>query len=99
MLRALEEFFPAGVTWTRPAGGLFLWVTLPEGYDAAELLKLAVEQQRVAFVPGASFFPKGGGANTMRLNFSNATPEKIREGISRLGKVLEHAGVREAVLR
>ena len=88
MLHALAEYFPAPVYWTRPEGGLFLWCTLPEGIDLSVVLRAAVEQN-VAFVPGAPFFPCGGGENTMRLNFSNATPEKIREGIARLGRVLQ----------
>ncbi len=87
MLAALAEHFPPGVHWTRPDGGLFLWVTLPEGVDAAALLPAALAA-KVAFVPGAPMFPNGGGENTLRLNFSNATPEKIREGIARLGRVL-----------
>jgi 2-aminoadipate transaminase len=88
MLKALEEHFPDGVKWTRPQGGMFLWVTLPEGMDAAELLPKAVDKM-VAFVPGGPFHANGGGENTMRLNFSNAQPEMIREGISRLGQVLK----------
>jgi 2-aminoadipate transaminase len=87
MLAALAEHFPAGVHWTRPTGGMFLWVTLPRGIDASELLPAAVERG-VAFVPGKSFFPNGGGESTMRLNFSNASPERIREGIARLGSLL-----------
>lgn len=87
MLEAMEEFFPAGVTWTRPQGGMFLWVRLPERVDAAKLLKVALEE-KVAFVPGAAFFPNGGGHNTMRLNFSNANSEMIREGIRRLGRAI-----------
>jgi 2-aminoadipate transaminase len=90
MLMAMGEHFPQGVTWTRPQGGLFLWVTLPESLDAAEVLVKAIEQ-RVAFVPGAAFHPRGGGHNTFRLNFSNATPDNIREGIRRLGNVLATA--------
>ena len=88
MLDALEKNFPAGVKWTRPKGGIFLWVTLPEGMDAADLLPKAVEKM-VAFVPGGPFHANGGGENTMRLNFSNAQPDMIREGISRLGQVLQ----------
>ncbi|HBY08433.1 MAG TPA: aminotransferase [Chloroflexi bacterium] len=88
MLAALKEYFPAGMKWTRPEGGMFLWVTLPEGTDAAKILQKAI-QRKVAFVPGGPFHPNGGGENTMRLNFSNATPEMIREGISRLGQVLQ----------
>ncbi len=87
MLAAMDGYFPPGVEWTHPEGGLFLWGVLPENLSAAEVLKVALEQ-KVAFVPGAPFYPIGGGHNTMRLNFSNASPEKIREGISRMGRVL-----------
>lgn len=87
MLAAMDSYFPPGVEWTHPQGGLFLWGVLPENLSAADVLKLAVEE-KVAFVPGAPFYPAGGGHNTMRLNFSNATPEKIQEGIARLGRVL-----------
>ncbi len=87
MLQAMEELFPPGAHWTHPQGGLFLWGTLPESMDTKEVLRAAVEQ-KVAFVPGESFFPCGGGNNTMRLNFSYSTPETIREGIARLGHVL-----------
>ncbi len=90
MLEAMAAAFPPGVAWTRPAGGMFLWVTLPEGVDAGEVLREAVKV-RVAFVPGANFFPCGGGENTLRLNFSNASPDTIREGIARLGNVLHQA--------
>jgi 2-aminoadipate transaminase len=87
MLAALEEHMPPGVKWTHPEGGLFLWLTLPEGMSSVDLLAESIKQ-KVAFVPGNSFHPCGGGENTMRLNFSNATPEKINEGISRLGRVI-----------
>jgi len=90
MLASMEEYFPKGVTWTRPKGGMFLWVTLPEGIDATELFDKAVSL-KVAYVPGAPFFPNGGGENTIRLNFSNASPEMIQEGILRLGKVFKEA--------
>jgi 2-aminoadipate transaminase len=84
MLSALEEFFPPEVTWTRPHGGLFLWVTLPEGMDCKRLFEAAL-RENVAFVPGESFFATPEqGCRHMRLNFSNATPEQIREGIRRL---------------
>jgi 2-aminoadipate transaminase len=86
MLAALSEHFPPGVTWTHPAGGLFLWVTLPPHLDATDLLEEAVARN-VAFVPGAPFHP-AGGANTLRLNFSYASPERIHEGIARLGLAL-----------
>jgi 2-aminoadipate transaminase len=86
MLGAMDAYFPPGVEWTHPEGGLFLWGILPENLSAAEVLKSALEQ--VAFVPGEPFYPTGGGHNTMRLNFSNANPDKIREGISRLGRTI-----------
>jgi 2-aminoadipate transaminase len=87
MLGAMDAYFPPGVEWTHPQGGLFLWGILPETLSSAEVLRVAIEQ-KVAFVPGSPFYPTGGGHNTMRINFSYATPEKIREGIARLGKVL-----------
>jgi 2-aminoadipate transaminase len=97
MLAAMDGYFPPGVDWTHPEGGLFLWGTLPETLNASEVLKNAIEK-KVAFVPGAPFYPTGGGHNTMRLNFSNAHPEKIREGIARLGSVIrEMLGERQAV--
>ena len=89
MLAALEEHFPDNVSWTRPQGGLFLWVTVPEGVDTAQLLGDALDY-RIAFVPGAAFHANGGGANTMRLSFSNVKPEQIEEGIRRLGKLLHN---------
>lgn len=90
MLESLEEHMPPGVHWTHPLGGLFLWVTLPEHLDATKILEKAIEQ-KVAFVPGVSFHPKGDGKNTMRLNFSYQNPETINEGISRLSRVLRQA--------
>lgn len=84
MLGALEEFFPPEVKWTHPQGGLFLWVTMPEGTNGQELLKAALSEN-VAFVPGDCFFANPDeGYRHMRLNFSNAEPERIREGIQRL---------------
>jgi 2-aminoadipate transaminase len=88
MLEMMEKHFPPEVHWTRPQGGLFLWGTLPEHISAADALKLAIER-KVAFVPGGPFYPCGGGHNTMRINYSNATPEKIEIGITRLGEVLQ----------
>jgi 2-aminoadipate transaminase len=90
MLQALQEFFPPAVTWTHPQGGLFLWVTLPEGLDIKAILKSALEQN-VAFVPGDSFYANDGreGSRHMRLNFSNAAPEQIREGIRRLAAAVK----------
>ncbi len=88
MLGLMDELFPPGVRWTRPHGGLFLWVTLPEGLDAAEVFKVAV-RRKVAFVPGAPFHAVGGGENTMRINFSNARPEQIEQGVVRLADTLK----------
>jgi 2-aminoadipate transaminase len=87
MLAALDTSFPHQMDWTQPQGGLFLWAIAPENVDTSEVLKRAVEE-KVAFVPGAPFHPDGRGQNTMRLNFSNASPDQIRDGIGRLGKVL-----------
>ncbi len=87
MLEALDRHFPPGVSWTHPRGGLFLWVTLPPGLDSTDLLRDALAE-KVAFVPGASFFPAGGGASTFRLNFSFSASERIEEGIARLGAVV-----------
>jgi 2-aminoadipate transaminase len=89
MLAALERHFPEEVRWTRPQGGLFLWATLPEGFDSTDVLKEALGQERVAFVPGTSFFPRGGGERTCRLNFSYCGPDMIDEGIRRLGSVIK----------
>jgi 2-aminoadipate transaminase len=88
MIEMMEEMFPPEVTWTRPLGGMFLWGRLPEEMDAAEVLKRALKE-KVAFVPGEAFHPRGGGNNTMRLNFSYSTPETIRAGITRLSTTLK----------
>jgi 2-aminoadipate transaminase len=87
MLEQMAKSFPEGVTWTCPQGGMFLWVRMPEHVDAMQLMKVALEE-KVAFVPGAPFYPNGGGKNTMRLNYSNASPDRIVEGIERLGRAL-----------
>jgi 2-aminoadipate transaminase len=90
MLEELEKNMPEGVKWTKPLGGLFLWVSLPEICNSKELLIKAVEK-KVAFVPGESFYPNGGGLNTMRLNFSNAQPDMIRIGIRRLAETIKES--------
>jgi len=89
MVAAIEESFPAEVRFTRPEGGMFLWVTLPEQLSALELFEHAVKEN-VAFVPGTPFFVDGGGAHCMRLNFSNADEDKIEEGIKRLGRIMKN---------
>jgi len=87
MLEALKKYFPSEVTWTHPKGGLFLWVTLPEGMDCKSLFDIALKEN-VAFVPGDCFYAGNGfsdeGRRHMRLNFSYGHPEQIREGIRRL---------------
>ncbi|MDA3936001.1 MAG: PLP-dependent aminotransferase family protein, partial [Actinomycetota bacterium] len=88
MLEALDEHFPPEAHWTRPEGGFFVWVELPEFLDANAMLAEAVEHG-VTFVPGDGFFPDGRGRNCMRLAFCYASPDDIREGIARLAKVLE----------
>jgi 2-aminoadipate transaminase len=88
MIEMMEEMFPPEMRWTHPHGGMFLWGIMPERMDAAEVLKVAIER-KVAFVPGAAFHPNGGGANTMRINFSYSRPEIIREGVTRLGITLK----------
>jgi 2-aminoadipate transaminase len=87
MLKALAHYCPPGVRWTHPQGGLFTWVTLPKGQDSTKVLAEALKE-KVAFVPGAPFYPCGGGECSMRLNFSYCRPEVIDEGIARLGRVL-----------
>jgi 2-aminoadipate transaminase len=87
MLDVLSELMPPGVRWTHPHGGLFLWAELPVGLNTTALFPEAVAQ-KVAYVPGESFFPCGGGENTMRLNFSYSRPELITEGIARLANVI-----------
>ena len=93
MLQALEEYFPPEVSWTRPLGGLFLWVTLPAGMNSHLLFEAALKEN-VAFVPGDSFYSGNGfageGLRHFRLNFSNAEPEQIREGVRRLSVAIKN---------
>ncbi len=93
MLHALQEYCPPEVTWTHPLGGLFLWVTLPEGMDSHRLFDAALKEN-VAFVPGDSFYSGNGyaseGLRHLRLNFSNAPPEQIREGVRRLALAIRN---------
>lgn len=91
MLEALDRHMPDGVQWTRPEGGMFIWLTLPVGVDGADLLARSLETERVAFVPGRAFFADGSGGNTIRLSFSCANHTMIEEGIRRLGVLLRGA--------
>ena len=88
MVSMIEEHFPEEIKCTKPEGGMFLWVTLPENLSSLHLFKLAT-QENVVFVPGRAFYVDGGGDNTLRLNFSNSDEEKIEEGIKRLAKVIK----------
>ncbi len=88
MCGAMKEFFPKGVKFTYPHGGLFTWVELPESMDARTLMAECIEN-KVAFVPGDSFFPSSGKRNYFRLNFSNNDDEKTRDGIRRIADVIK----------
>jgi len=87
MLDMLEDHFPDGVKWTKPDGGMFLWVTLPDGMDAEKMFHRAI-QHKVAYVIGSAFFPRRNHKNTMRLNFTYPTDEQIKVGVVRLSKVI-----------
>ncbi|OUS36778.1 GntR family transcriptional regulator [Rhodobacterales bacterium 56_14_T64] len=88
MLAALETHMPEGVSWTRPEGGMFVWLTLPVEVDGAELLAHSLETVGVAFVPGSAFFADGSGGNSIRLSFSCSDEDEINEGMRKLGEVL-----------
>lgn len=87
-IQTMEKTFPKSVTYTNPQGGLFSWVELPNNINAREVLKKCLEKH-VAFVPGGSFFPNGGRENTFRINFSNMPEDRIIEGLSRVGQILQ----------
>ena len=89
MLASLEEYMPEGSSWTHPAGGFFVWVTLPEGIDSQAMLPRGVDA-RVAFVPGPAFFADGGGARNVRLSYCFPTPDRIRLGVQRFADVIRH---------
>jgi DNA-binding transcriptional MocR family regulator len=91
MLAALSENMPDGVTWTRPEGGMFIWLTLPVDMNGTELLTRSLDSVGVAFVPGSAFFADKSGENTIRLSFSCSDEAQINEGIKRLGQVMRAA--------
>ncbi len=95
MMSALETAMPAGVTWTRPTGGMFTWVRLPSHLDATPLLQQTVARN-VAFVPGAPFYANAPEANTLRLSFVTVPAPRIQEGIAILGEVMREAGLKAA---
>ena len=88
MLAALDKHMPAGITWTRPEGGFFVWVTLPDGLDARAMLEAALEN-RVAYVVGSAFYADGSGANRLRLSFSQESENDIIEGVRRLAETIK----------
>ncbi|MFK7835175.1 MAG: PLP-dependent aminotransferase family protein [Sulfitobacter sp.] len=88
MLTALQTHMPEGVSWTKPEGGMFIWVALPKHMDGGTLLRHALEHQRLAFVPGQAFFADRSGANTLRLSFSMADDTQIAKGMERLGAAI-----------
>jgi hypothetical protein len=88
MLACLEKYMPEGVTWTKPEGGMFIWLTLPSHLDGADLLARSLKSQKVAFVTGRAFFADGSNGNTLRLSFTQAGEDIIEEGIQRLGSLL-----------
>jgi DNA-binding transcriptional MocR family regulator len=88
MLDSLESMMPDGCTWTRPAGGFFVWLTLPEGLDAKAMAPRAIAD-RVAYVPGTGFYADGQGRQNMRLSYCYPEPDRIREGVRRLAGVVE----------
>ena len=91
MLAALTREMPAGVEWTKPEGGMFVWMTLPTQIDAADLLAQSLKTERIAFVPGRAFHADGSNGNTLRLSFSCADETAIDEGMKRLGRLIRAA--------
>lgn len=89
MLTALDRYMPKRVAWNRPTSGFFVWAELPRGLDAAQVLKAALAQEQVAFTPGMAFSAAGVSDHCMRLSFAGMPPERIEEGIARLGRVIE----------
>jgi 2-aminoadipate transaminase len=98
MLGALEEHFSDIARWSKPQGGVFVWVSLPQELDTTEMFHQAIEK-KVAYIPGGVFSVDGSTRNTVRLNFSNVKPEAITEGVARLGQVVREAleAVQEAL--
>lgn len=91
MVNSINEFFPDGVEFTKPEGGMFLWVRLPQGFSSMALFEKAIEND-VAFVPGEPFYPDNPEKETLRLNFSSVDEKTIREGIKRLAEAIKACG-------
>src|SRR3954451_19674754 len=96
LLPSLADLMPAGTTWTRPSGGLFVWMSLPDGLDSKAMMPRAIAA-RVAYVPGTGFYADGTGTGNIRLNFSFPPPDRIREGVRRLAGVMEQEIATRAV--
>lgn len=96
LLQALQRHMPEGTAWTKPEGGMFIWVTLPEGMDGAALLARSIETEHVAFVPGQAFHADRSGANTIRLSFSLADETTAEEGMARLGRLIRQVATEKA---
>lgn len=96
MLDAMAKYFPSNVKYTQPEGGMFIWVTLEDGVNALELFEKAMEE-KIAFVPGDPFYSNPQNVNTLRLNYTNSTPDVIEEGIKRLGAILHKYNVKQYV--
>ena len=94
LLEALPAALPEGSSWTRPEGGFFVWVTLPEGYTADAAFEAAVEEG-VLFIPGSGFVADGSAPRSLRLSFSGEPPERVREGVARLGRAIRATAPRE----
>jgi 2-aminoadipate transaminase len=90
MLQALEEELSGLARWSKPDGGVFVWVSLPQGLDTTDMFQQAI-QRKVAYIPGGVFSVDGSTRNALRLNFSNVKPEAIREGVRRLSEVIREA--------
>lgn len=97
MLQSMEKYFPETVKYTKPDGGMFIWVTLEEGMSALKMFDKAMEQ-KVAFVPGDPFYINKSDVNTLRLNYTNSSPEVIEEGIKRLGTILHKVSKKEILI-
>ena len=87
-IESIERYFPDTIKFTRPEGGLFTWIELPEGISARDVLVRSLEK-KIAFVPGGSFYPNGNKENTLRINYSNMPEDKIEKGLKTLGEVVK----------
>eukprot|EP01030_Chromulinospumella_sphaerica_P017002 gene17002-16823_t len=99
LLAALDRHMPAGVSWTRPEGGMFVWLTLPEGMDGSALLEQALAEERVAFVPGEPFFAEVASASCLRLSYSLPNDADLEEGVRRLGRLIGRRRQGESIMR